>query len=207
MTYAALIASAGAALYQSQPVTADADTILGAFRAVVGLQAHFREEKRLAILAAPLVTEGEIYFAPPSRLAKRVTAPEPSMMLVDGKTLSFRDARGGQTLSLEAYPVARLFVDGFMQILSGDTKALHDLYEIAAEARPGGTWGLRLTPRAPPLSGIVAAIVVTGRGAVIDTLRVVETGGDVTSTRFSAVDTSRRFSADEMRRIFSTDLR
>jgi hypothetical protein len=202
---ACLVSSLLSARALATPVTVDA--ILAAFRGVPGLEAHFREEKRLAVLVAPLISEGQIYFAPPNRLAKRVATPAKSAMLIDGNGISFQDEHGSQTLLIDTYPVARLFIDGFMQILAGNTEALRRLYEIALEAGPDGAWDLRFKPKGPPLSDVVETIELAGRGILIDTLRVSERGGDVTVTRFSAVDPSRRFTADELHRLFALDTR
>jgi hypothetical protein len=100
---ACLIPSLLSARARATPVTVD--TILGAFRDVPGLEAHFKEEKRLAVLVAPLISEGQIYFAPPHRLAKRVLVPAKSSMLIDGNRLSFQDEHGSETLSIDAYPL------------------------------------------------------------------------------------------------------
>ncbi len=45
------------------------DQLLARFAGMSGLSAKFREEKRMALLAAPLVNEGILYFAPKGRLA------------------------------------------------------------------------------------------------------------------------------------------
>jgi outer membrane lipoprotein-sorting protein len=189
----------------ASPTTVDA--ILADFRGLSGLEARYSEEKRLTMLAAPLRSEGQLDFAPPNRLAKRETAPGRSVLVVDGNTLSFRDAQGSKTLSIDTYPVARLLIDGFLQILSGNTEALRRLYEIVLKPARDGAWTLRFKPKAPPLSDLLEAIELTGRGVIIDTLRVAEVNGDVTVTRFTAVDVPHRFTTEEARRLFSIDAR
>jgi outer membrane lipoprotein-sorting protein len=181
------------------------DAILAPFQGIAGLEAHFREEKRLAMLAAPLVSEGEIYFVKPDRLARRVTQPAPSVMVIDGKSLTFRDEHGRETIAIDAYPAVRPFIDGFLQILAGNGETLHRIYDISLEPQPRGAWGLRLTPKAGPMREAIAAIDVTGRGVVLETLRVTEVDGDVTVTRFDAVDPKHHFTANELERLFSVD--
>jgi hypothetical protein len=81
------------------------------------------------------------------------------------------------------------------------------LYEITLKAGSEGAWDLRFKPKAPPLSDVVETIGLAGRGIFIDTLRVSERSGDVTVTRFSAVDPARRFTTDELQRLFALDAR
>ena len=48
------------------------ETLLAEFSHMPGLEARFREEKRIALLVLPLVSEGTIHFAPPARLVVTV---------------------------------------------------------------------------------------------------------------------------------------
>ena len=200
---------AGVALARAAAHPATAMDLVRALKGVTAMEAHFREEKHLAMLAAPLVSEGVIYFLAPDHLLRRVTSPAPSAMVIDGKSISFSDGHGRYTLSLDETPVARVFVDGFLRILQGDPESLGQLYEMTALTRPGGGWGLRLTPRAKPLRELIASIDMTwgttGRGAVMDGLRVIETGGDETTTTFTAVNTARTFSDEERKRLFGPE--
>jgi hypothetical protein len=111
-------------------------TILTRFAAMSGLSAKFREEKRMALLAAPLVNEGMIYFAPKARLARHITAPAPATVLIDEGTLRFADAGGSESLSLDQNPVVRLFVDSFVRIFAGDQAALERMYTMELVTLP-----------------------------------------------------------------------
>jgi outer membrane lipoprotein-sorting protein len=180
------------------------DEILSSFRGVAGMEAHFREEKRIALLRAPLISEGQIYFLAPDRLARHVASPSPSVMVINGAAISFRDSsHRTESLSLDQNSVARLFVDSFLKVLAGDSVALGRIYEMAVTSGPRGAWALRLTPKAPPLSRLVEEIDLGGRGAILDHLRIVEVGGDETQTTFTGVDTHRRFDSEEERRLFT----
>jgi outer membrane lipoprotein-sorting protein len=180
------------------------DKLLDSFRGVGGIEAHFREEKRIALLKAPLVSEGQLYFLAPDRLARRVATPSPSVMVVTGTSVSFQDSAGhAEALSLDQNPVARLFVDSFLKILAGDAAALSRIYGMTATSGPNGIWTLQLKPTAAPLNRLIDEIDLSGRGAIMDRLRVLEVGGDETVTRFTSVDIHRRFGAEEERRLFT----
>ena len=179
--------------------------LLARFAAMSGLQASFREEKRMALLAAPLVNEGTIYFVPNGgspRLARHTTVPAPSVVVIDGATLRVADAAGREEIALDRNPPVRLFVDSFVKIFAGDSAALGTMYtmELAAE---GERWTLRLKPKVAPIDKLVERVEISGEGVVIASMRVVEVGGDETVTTFSAVDPKRRFSAEESAALFS----
>jgi len=177
------------------------DGLLARFRALPGLEAHFREEKRMSLLAAPLVSEGTLNFAPPDRLVRRTTSPAASTLLIDKGALRFGDASGSDSIPLDSNPVVRLFVDSFLKILEGDRAALEKIFTIELRHRGAG-WELRLKPRLEPMTGVIDRIVVHGAGIVLSKMVIEEPGGDETITTFTAVDPARRYSAEELTRLF-----
>jgi len=167
-----------------------------------GMEARFREEKRMSLLAAPLVSEGTLHYAPPGRLVRHTTKPAPSTVLVDGGMVRFGDARGSETLQIEGNPVARLFVDSFLKILAGDRAALEALFAMELKAGAGDVWELRLRPKVDPMPKMIERIELSGRGLVVASMRIVETGGDETVTAFTDVDAARRYDEAESARVF-----
>ncbi|MEM9195672.1 MAG: outer membrane lipoprotein carrier protein LolA, partial [Myxococcota bacterium] len=73
---------------EGQDETLSLDRLLEGFSEMPGLSARFREEKRIALLAVPLRSEGEIHFAPPGKLLRRVNQPTESAALIEGDTLT-----------------------------------------------------------------------------------------------------------------------
>lgn len=184
------------------------ETILARFAAMSGLSAKFREEKRIALLAAPLVNEGVLYFAPTARLARHITAPAPATVLIDAGTLRFADAGGSESLQLDQNPVVKLFVDSFVRIFAGDRAALDRMYTMELVILPAGAdglprWNLKLRPRVAPMTQVIDRLELTGRDVVLETMVVVEVGGDETITTFSEVDANRRFTPEELTKLFS----
>ncbi|MBL8974763.1 MAG: outer membrane lipoprotein carrier protein LolA [Myxococcales bacterium] len=183
------------------------EQLLARFAAMSGLSARFREEKRRALLAAPLVSEGTLYFAPKGRLARHITAPAPATVLIDEGSLRFADAGGTETMSLTQNPVVRLFVDSFVKIFAGDRVALERMYTMELAALPAAAdgvarWSLRLRPRVAPMTQIIERLELVGHDVALESMRVVEVGGDETLTTFSEVDTQRRFTAEELSALF-----
>ncbi len=181
--------------------------LLERFAAMSGLSARFREEKHMALLAVPLVNEGVLYFAPGGRLARHVTAPAPATVLIDGGTLRYADAGGSETLSLTQNPALQLFVDSFLKIFAGEREALLRIYSLSFHVDPEvdgqpARWHLQLRPRVAPLTHIVDRVELVGRDIILESMRVVEVGGDETITSFSQVDPQRRFTAEELAALF-----
>jgi hypothetical protein len=178
------------------------DSLLAQFRALPGLEAHFREEKHLSLLEVPLLSEGTIHFAPPARLVRHTTSPVASTLLIDGDQLRFGDGGHSDTIPLDRNPVVRLFVDSFLKLLSGDKTALEQIFTLDFRSR-GESWELRLKPKIAPMTQVIDAIVMKGSGVILSQMTISELTGDTTVTSFDKVDVARRYSAEELARIFS----
>ncbi len=194
------------------PAAMTLEQLLARFAGMTGLSAKFREEKRMALLAAPLVNEGTLYFAPKGRLARHITAPAPATVLIDEGSLRYADAGGSETLTLDQNPVLRLFIDSFVKIFAGDREALARMYTMELVGLPAGAdgaprWSLRLRPRIAPMTQVIERIDIEGHEVVLETMRIVEIGGDETITIFSEVDAARRFTDQELAALFSLPAR
>lgn len=178
------------------------ERVLERLQRVPGLSARFREEKRMTLLVAPLVSEGTLHFAPPGRFARHTVRPARQSIVVEGQRLHFGDARGRQDIDLAANPAVRMFVDGFVSILAGDARALRKTYDLRFRAGDGLTWTMVLSPKLAPVDKFIARITIHGDDVVLREIETVEVGGDVTTMTFTEVDTSRRYTNAEARRIF-----
>jgi len=187
--------------------------LMAAFRASPGTQADFVEEKRMALLAAPLKSVGTLYFAPPGRLARHITKPSRSTVIVDAKSVQIDDGKTVQRIDLAAKPVIRRFVQSFVLLLKGDEAGLRKTYGVLympkKPSKPGekASWTLVLSPRVAPLNKVVKTLTMNGRGLVVSRMTMVENDGDSTVTRFSNVNPQRRFSAADTKRYFTVPKR
>ncbi len=202
---ASRLASALLLLLCAVPVGAqerpDLDGLLARFARVRGLSATFVERKEIALLAAPLVSEGEIHFAAPDRLVRRVTSPTESTVLLSGDRLVMRSNGRREEIDLSRQPVVAGFVDSFRQVLRGDREGLERAYHLRLEGRGSG-WRLVLRPRGGPLRRFLTSLELHGEGEAIGAMRMTERSGDVTTTELRDVRADRRFSEAEIRRIF-----
>jgi len=177
------------------------ERLLRAFSSMPGLSAKFTEEKRLAMLAVPLVSEGEILFAPPDRLLRKVTSPTVSTALLVGGHLTLEAGGRRQEMDLTQNQVVEGFVDTFRHVLAGDQAALEETYRIAFEASDDG-WRLTLHPRTAALRRFLRDMVLEGDGSSIRSMTMNEANGDTSVTTFSDVNARRRFSDAERARLF-----
>lgn len=194
----------------SEPGTAPAstpgtelDALLHGMASTAGVEVQFREQKEIALLAAPLESRGVIYFVPPDRFARFTLSPGYSSLVIDGETLRYREGRDGDEVDLTGSLTARVFVDNFIALWSGDRERLEHLYEV--ELRGGGaTWQLNLEPRRRPLSRFIRKIVLSGDATGMKQMLVQNRNGDRTISRFERVESDRAFTAEELHRIFGT---
>jgi outer membrane lipoprotein-sorting protein len=195
---------------QSPPVvgaTPTIDAVLGRMARIQGLHCSYREEKRIALLTTPVVSEGTIDYARgaagAARMARRTTRPSRQVVLIDGGELRMSDGRTTQRIDLASQPVVRSFVDSFLQLLVGDRAALERTYTLAIETPGEGRWALLLRPRAAPLTQFLREIRFEGRGDAMERMVMTEVSGDTTTTTFAEVDAARRYPDAEARTVFS----
>lgn len=182
------------------------DALLTSFRSVSGMELHFREEKRIALMRVPSISEGTLHYARPGRLVRRVTSPSPTVVLIDGDELRMSEGGRIERIDLSSQPLVRSFVDTFSQLLAGDRALLERTYHVAYAPREGARWTMTLTPKSAPLDRFLREIRFEGQGTALERMVMSEANGDLTTTVFSSVDTTRRFSAEESSRIFSLSL-
>jgi hypothetical protein len=167
-----------------------------------GVEALFEERKEIALLAAPLETRGVIYFVPPDRFARFTTAPGESALVVKGDEVQLREGSDAREIDLSGNRMARVFVENFVTLWSGDRERLERLYAPEVLGTPDA-WELRLVPRRAPLADVISAITLRGDRDEMRELVVVERDGDRTTTRFARTRSDRVFTPAELERIFT----
>ncbi len=152
--------------------------VMRALAEVPAVEAAFREEKTLAVLDAPLIATGVLYYRAPAYLRKRTLQPQPEDYAADGDWLTVETPNGGrQDFNLNGYPQLRPFVEAIRATQAGDRAALERYYRLEFQGTPAA-WSLRLTPRDPMAATYVTAILVRGRDAWIDSVEMLEPDGD-----------------------------
>ena len=123
--------------------------LLAALAKSPGVYAHFVEKKSMALLAAPLESEGDLYYAAPGLLARYTRKPDANVVVLDGQRIRMHDGKSWQTVDFSNKPLVRQFAESFVSILRGDLPQLEKLYRLEWTAASGQnlSWRLVLRPR------------------------------------------------------------
>jgi len=205
----ALLALAGSARAEPDAGPTGLGELLARFASMPGFEARYVEEKRVALLARPLTSEGRLYFLPPSTLLRRVTAPGRQDIRITPGAITIDDTSGRQVIDLAARSQIRPLVESLLWLFSGDRDALEDAYRVGFVRTDPNTgdaaWQLTLEPRDERIAQLVERIVIAGRRYAAHEIRVDERGGDGSTLRVFEPDAERRFDAEERRALFGVD--
>lgn len=163
------------------------DALLAKLAKVEGLSAQFQEEKRIALVAVPLKSEGTLYYQKPRALARHTQKPSKSSVLLMDNVVRFGDAKHSESVSLDQQPAVRLLVDTFVSVLAGDKEALLKLATVTYEEPAKDSWRIRVVPRDAKLLRIVKTMAFEGRAAELTSMELTDGHGDVTRTNFTQV--------------------
>jgi hypothetical protein len=145
------------------------------------LRGDFRQRKNLKILKQPFLSSGWFIFSRRDGLYWEITKPLPGAYLIGKKGI--RPVGGGDS------SVDSPFADGvgrmFSSIMGARLEELESYFDIYYRGL-GSRWQLGLKPRNSHIAAFISGIEITG-GQYIDTIRIVEGGGDTTEISFSAV--------------------
>lgn len=163
------------------PATAEwgVTDLMRSLQAIDSSKARFSERKELAILSEPLESSGTLVYRAPGRLEKHTLVPERESMVLDSGRLVLENADRGwrRTFSLREHPVIWAFVESIRSTLAGDLATLRRFYDVDLEGGEAG-WRLKLEPREPGMKAVVDEIQISGSGAWISRVEILEAGGD-----------------------------
>jgi outer membrane lipoprotein-sorting protein len=153
--------------------------LLEQFSMTHSANAHFREEKHLALLETPLVVEGTLSYRKPDYLKKQVQQPEHSLFEISGDTLRIETGQEQRTLSLDSHPLIRTFAESYRAILSGNGATLEQHFETELTGSIDN-WTLRLLPRDKQARAYITSIIIRGSRGQIHSTETLEASGDTT---------------------------
>ncbi len=193
---------AGVAAPKASANDQKAEALVRSFAKLPGVEAKFREEKTIALLATPLINEGTVHFSRPGYFARHTLKPEKNSIVIRGELVESGTKKQKETLRTGQHPVLRSFVQGYMGLLAGDFDALKKSYKLTYREPNKGAWSIRLVPRDKRLLSVIKSIEMSGEGQNVSHMVIVEASGDVSRTTFSDVNVSRSYSKQERSRIF-----
>ena len=177
------------------------ESVLKQLSDIQALSAHFREEKRIALLAEPLISEGMLHYQKPKQLVRHTEKPRPASVLLRGDTLSFGTDRDPQRITLSSQPALRVLIDTFVSVLAGDRAGLEKVADVKLEPTEGG-YRITVVPKDEKVKRLVRTMTFDGKGATLSGMEVHDAGGDVTVTTFRDVTLRKPFSEAEQKRLF-----
>lgn len=151
-------------------------------RQIQSVQGQFEQQKVIAVLPAPLASNGRFSMEQGQSVVWELVQPvqqtirlSPGKIAleVEGKTETLGErmpAKGAETIT-------RIF----MAVISGQWETLADYFAIETSGDIG-KWHLVLTPRSPALASYIRQIDVRG-GEFTEQLTIAETNGDSTHIR------------------------
>lgn len=141
-------------------------------------KATFVEKKYIAALQEPLESSGELTFAAPDRLEKRILKPKPEAVILEGDKLIVERSNGRKmTLSLRDRPEVSGFVESMRATLVGNRAALEQFYGLQLEGS-ADAWKLSLTPLQPQMLKILSQIRIAGAHDIVETIEFLHADGD-----------------------------
>jgi outer membrane lipoprotein-sorting protein len=138
----------------------------------------FSEDQYDAMLTRPLHSSGVLVYAAPNRLEKDTLLPKPQSVIIDGATLTMRQANGrSRTIRLQDYPQIGVLVETLRATLGGDLAGLKKANDVSLKGT-ADQWQLTLTPDDPALRKLVKEIRISGSHFALLSVAVLEAGGD-----------------------------
>ena len=154
---------------------------------------HFVQEKKLAMLDKPLITEGELLLEqnPPNSSNKNsnnnsntvtwdIQKPYTLRYILTPDTIREIDAQGERTLQIGQNPIAAAMTQAMTSTFSGQWKDNASLATITATGALS-SWQLLITPQAAELQPLIKTLAVTGNEGIITSIVIAETNGDSTT--------------------------
>ena len=137
----------------------------------------FTEVQYLAVLDRPLESSGELWYQAPDRLEKRIVKPRPATLVLAHGVLSATRGHHTRTVDLAAWPQLAPLLECLRATLAGDRAALERIFSVQLEG-DATRWTLRLAPRDPDAAHAVSLVEITGAGAELKTVEILEADGD-----------------------------
>jgi hypothetical protein len=170
-----LTALCAAPLPAAQP---DSAALIARLARPVPASTAYTEVRFVHLLRKPLVLHGQLDYAGPGQLGKRVDAPyRETTHIAPGTVEVEREGRAPKRFDLERAPELKALLTGFSALLGGDAAALQQVYTIdLVENAPN--WTLTLAPRTAEQARHLRALIVAGTGNEPRCFTVQQSDGD-----------------------------
>lgn len=106
----------------------------------------FAEVRLSSLLQKPLIVSGELSYAGPANLERRVTQPYRELTSIHGESVRVeREGEPVRSFALKRAPELRGLLQGFSSLLAGDAATLRRSFTIESQTTADG-WSIVMTP-------------------------------------------------------------
>jgi hypothetical protein len=170
------------------------------------MRAEFSEEKHIALLARPLRSTGTLYFDRARGIARVAATPRAERVVLSQAALRIERGDRVEEIPLDKSRALRAFALVFPALLRGERQTLEATFDLELSGSARAAWSLALVPRDPALCGLIQRVVVSGHGADVAALQVVEASGDTTDTALAGIARNEAVPAAEIAKAFGQGL-
>lgn len=153
---------------------------MSALSKVRAVRSSFREEKELAGLTAPLLSNGTLAYSAPNHLEKRTSQPFQEQIIVDGDWLTYAKPAEDihYTMTLNKTPELRGLVEAVRGTLAGDLAGLRRYYMVSFTSA-ADAWQLTLLPVDSRVERFLKSVTIDGQATELRQIETVEANGDL----------------------------
>ena len=196
----ALLASVTAAAAEPVPLAELVKQVDAAKAGVETLAGEFTQKNRVKLFKQELSSKGRLYFRKPRQIRWEYTAPDPSVLILDGnKATLTTPGAAPQVFDLDKDATMRAIFDQLLTWLGpGSLAAARDDYELAA----GGTESapvLVLTPKLASTIGKAFSRIelrLDRKSWLMKSIKLVEKNGDEKEIDFAKLQRNGKLPAD-----------
>lgn len=163
------------------------DSILAGLAAQPQKHFSFVQEKKLAMLEKPLVTEGELLIAADRHVTWDIRKPYVMRYEISGDTIREIDANGERVIQTGGNPLVAALSEAMAAAFSGQWQGKERLASVTADGK-SDNWQLHIKPQSSDLQKLVSSIDVQGVQQTISTVQIRESNGDSTLIRLHVLE-------------------
>ncbi len=157
--------------------TALRDSILSQLAQQKNRHFYFVQEKKLAMLDKPLITEGELLLDDKQTVTWDIQKPFALRYVLTPTSIREIDAQGERNLQTGQNPLAAALTQAMTATFSGQWRDDNALATVTASGDQQ-QWQLQITPRSAELQTLIQSMTVDGQQKTINTVTILESNGD-----------------------------
>ena len=146
---------------------------------------HFQQEKKMAMLTKPLITEGELTLQDDTVIWD-IQKPYAIRYEIHRDLIKEVDTNGERSMSPSGNPLAAALTEAMLAAFSGHWENKENLAALSANGAIT-QWTLNITPHSTELKKMIQAIVVEGSENNIHQVSIQESNHDSTVIHLTAI--------------------